>query len=496
MSSIGNFILNNIARVFVYSVLVISVLGIVNITFRMGYVMGIAVSILPMIVVIFLALIYNPFLGFTMLFVTNYYMSGLARYFANISTGIYVDVILGVIFLALVINSFFNKSSNIKFSNAFNRLTLVAFIWFLFCSAQILNPNSASILAWLQSARGIGVYFIIVVSLSAIVLRRFVDLKRILFIWALLSLTAVLKAYIQKTFGFDSAELRWLLEGGGSRTHFINTGIRYFSFYTDAANFGTGIAFAGTVFAISSYYFKKMKMKIFYLFTAAVCGYGMMISGTRGSLAVPFVALLTFVFLSKNVKAMIISVIIVATSFVILRYTDFGHWNTYMRRMRTAFDPEDASFKVRQENQQKLRTYMLTKPFGAGIGMSRKRSVNYTPDPFLSKIPTDSWYVLIWVETGIVGLILHLLILLYIIFHGAYLVLFRLKNSELKGLITALICGIAGVYVASYSIEIIGQFPTGFIFYISMTLVFISPVYDKELEEIKLQKQKTNEQIS
>lgn len=493
MSSIINFIFNNIAKILVYSFLVIAVLFIINITFRMGYIVGIAVSMLPIILIIFLTLVYSPFLGFTILFVTNYYMSGLARYFENISTGIYVDVVLGVIFSALFINSFFKKDTNIKFSNIFNRLTLVAFIWFLFCLAEILNPNSTSILAWLQSARGIGVYFLIVVSLTSVVMRNFVDLKRLLFIWALLSLTAVLKAYIQKTFGFDSAELRWLLEGGGSRTHFINTGIRYFSFYTDAANFGTGIAFAGAVFGISSFYFKQIRMKVFYLFAAAVCGYGMMISGTRGSLAVPFISLLTFVFLSKNIKAMIISVILVASSFVILRYTDFGQWNTYMRRMRTAFDPEDASFKVRKDNQQKLRTYMWTKPFGAGIGMSRKRSVNYTPDPFLSKIPTDSWYVLIWVETGIVGLILHLLILLYIIFHGAYLVLFRLKNRELKGLITALICGIAGVYVSSYSIEIIGQFPTGFILYICMTFVFLSPLYDKELEENKL---RTNGAIS
>jgi len=92
---------------------------------------------------------------------------------------------------------------------------------------------------------------------------------------------------------------------------------------------------------------------------------------------------------------------------------------------------------------------------------------------------------MIWVETGIIGLILHVFILLYIVSYGAYIIYFRLKDNELRGLVTALVCGLSGVYVASYSLEIMGQFPTGFILYISMTLIFISPKFDEEIEETK-----------
>ncbi len=493
MSSIINFIFNNINRVLLYFFIVIYVFLIVQVTLTMGYVSGLYMSLLPLAFIFILALVHSPFAAFTILFIANYYMSGLARYFSSLYTGMFIDMILGILIISLMLNIFFNRKSNIRFSDSFNGLTLVAFIWLVFCILQIANPNSTSIYAWLQSARGIGVYFFVIVTITAIIMRKFADLKRVLFIWAILSLTAVLKAYIQKTFGFDSAELRWLIEGGGSRTHFINTGIRYFSFFTDAANFGTGIAFSGVVFSITSFYVEKLRTRIFYLFTAAACAYGMMISGTRGSLAVPFVSLLFFVFLSKNAKAIIVAIVIVGTSFLLLRYTEFGNWNTYVRRMRTAFDPNDPSFKIRQENQAKLRTYMWDKPFGAGIGMSRTRSVNYTPDQYLAKIPTDSWYVLIWVETGIIGLVIHAMILLYIIFHGSYLVLFRLKDERLKGIVTALVCGIAGIYVASYSIEIIGQFPTGFILYICMAFVFLSPLYDKELEEKSLKNTIPNE---
>jgi len=495
MSSIINFIQNNVNRTIAYSILVFFVLVIIYVSVRIDYRIGILISLLPFLFLVLMAIIHYPFLGFSIIFIINYFISGFYRYVPSIPTGITMDFVTVVFFICLVMSNF-NGSTRIKFNNIYNGLTLASFIWILYCLFQLLNPAAASTIAWFQSARGMGLYFFIIVCLASITLTKYFDLKRLLFIWAILCLIAVAKAYVQKTYGFDPAELRWLYNGGGGRTHLLVTGVRYFSFFTDAANFGTGIAFSGVIFGISSFYFKKPALKVFYLLTAAACGYGMLISGTRGSLAVPFVALTVFVFLSKNVKAMILTGIMIATSFYLLKNTNFGEWNVYIRRMRTAFNTEDPSFMVRVENQRKLRTYMWDKPFGAGIGMARQRSDNYQADKFLAKIPTDSWYVLIWVETGIVGLILHVLLLLYIVVHGAYLVLFRLKNREVKGVTTAMICGISGIYVASYSIEIFGQFPTGFILYTCMTFVFLSPIYDKELEDKKLQKVKEYETIT
>jgi hypothetical protein len=155
--------------------------------------------------------------------------------------------------------------------------------------------------------------------------------------------------------------------------------------------------------------------------------------------------------------------------------------------MRSAFNSNDPSLIVRLENQQKLRTYMWDKPFGVGIGMSLARNiVDYKPDPFVSKIPSDSWYVRVWLEIGIVGLIIHIINLLFIVVYGAYLVYFKIKNTELKGLITAFVCGLSGVYVAAYSLEIIGQFPTSFIMFLCMTLIFRSKIIDNELETNEL----------
>ena len=490
-----NDIFNNLNKVIVYLFLVLWVLVIVYVTTRMGYVMGIAASLAPLMLLLFGALVQFPYWSFIFLFIANYLVMGFTRYVNVISPGIAIDVIIGLTFAVFFFNSYKNKSS-IKLSNSFNTLTLLAFVWFVYCSLQVLNPNSSSIIAWLTGVRALGVYFIIIVFFTAIVMVKFKDLKNLLFLWAILSLMAVLKAFIQKTFGFDSVELRWLFVEGGSKTHVLYYGIRYFSFFSDAGNFGSGIAFSGVVFGIISFYFKDPRLKVFYFLVALACAYGMIISGTRGSLAVPFVAFTVFVLLSKDFKKILLISIILILGFIFLNNTNYGQGNSYIRRMRSAFNPDDASLRVRVENQKILRTYLWNKPFGVGIAMSREGATTYRPDPLVSKIPSDSWYVRVWMEVGIVGLILHVLILLYIIFHGAYLVLFKLKNNLLKGIISALVCGLSGVYVSAYSLELIGQFPTSIIMFTCMAFIFLSPMYDKELKETEMKNINSYEPIS
>lgn len=63
------------------------------------------------------------------------------------------------------------------------------------------------------------------------------------------------KGYWQKNKGFDSTELAWLW-AYGARTHFIHSGIRYFSFFTDAAIFGSTMGLSCTTFFLSALYSK------------------------------------------------------------------------------------------------------------------------------------------------------------------------------------------------------------------------------------------------
>lgn len=393
-----------------------------------------------------------------------------------------MDLLFLFLILILVLQLFRNNKT-IELSDASHPLMLLSFIWLLFCIFQVLNPGSSSIFAWLVNVRGIGVYFFLVVFLVSLYLKKFKQMKQILNIWSVLALIAVFKAFLQLTLGFDSFEQIWLAEGGAN-THIIHTGIRYFSIFTDAGNFGSGIALSGVAFSILAFNTTSKNLRYYYLFVAIACFYGMIISGTRGSLIIPFSGFFLYAILSKHARTIIVVVIFVVVGFWFLNFTYIGQGNVYVRRMRSAFNPDDASLGVRIENQRILRTYMAGKPLGVGIGMKRGSAVLYTPHPVLSKIPHDSWYVLLWVELGIVGMIFYIFILLYILFYGSYLVMFKLKNKELKGYIAALICALFGVSAAAYSLEIFGQFPNSIIIYTCMTLIFLSPKYDNELEQI------------
>jgi hypothetical protein len=153
--------------------------------------------------------------------------------------------------------------------------------------------------------------------------------------------------------------------------------------------------------------------------------------------------------------------------------------------MRTAFRPtEDASYLVRLHNRQILKAYLADKPFGGGIGAAGDWGKRFSPQGFLANVATDSWYVQIWAEQGMIGLLLHLFILSYIMFKGFYYLFFVVKNPELSGIIGALLAGFAGIVGASYGNGVMGQMPTGVLTYLSWAFIFMSPQLDREYSDL------------
>lgn len=83
--------------------------------------------------------------------------------------------------------------------------------------------------------------------------------------------------------------------------------------------------------------------------------------------------------------------------------------------MRSAFNSEhDNSYNLRKENQAKLGAYLADKPFGVGIGLGGGKAAKSAPGEYATTIASDSWGVVLWVETGVVGLGLYILIFLYL----------------------------------------------------------------------------------
>ena len=150
--------------------------------------------------------------------------------------------------------------------------------------------------------------------------------------------------------------------------------------------------------------------------------------------------------------------------------------------MRSAFRPgKDASYQLRIENRAKMKELMVYKPFGYGIGLSKgERFYPKERMPY----PPDSWLVSVWVETGIVGLIIYLAIHGILFAWCAWILMFKIINRRLRGLLAAWLCTAAGFYLASYANDIM-QYPNSIPIYTAFALCFAGPYIDKRMQQNK-----------
>lgn len=130
--------------------------------------------------------------------------------------------------------------------------------------------------------------------------------------------------------------------------------------------------------------------------------------------------------------------------------------------MRTALDPNEPSLMVRIRNQEFLGYQLESKPLGAGIGSSGFWGNRFSPNTVFAQTATDSYYVRVWVETGIIGLSLHLIMLGYFLGAGGHRV-WHTIDPVLKHQRASLLCGYAGMLFASYGNGVFNQFPTALI---------------------------------
>ncbi|WP_455637573.1 O-antigen ligase family protein [Parabacteroides sp.] len=431
---------------------------------------------LPILLIVSYQILCNPLILFLIIFTINYYLMGLTRYVDLSGISFLMDILMLSTLLLIIIHSALLK--NIRWKYGINTLTIGSFIWMIYCFAEITNP-SGMLEAWILS-RGLIINGFIISLIISLLCVQYKTVKLIIFMFSIFALTAFLKAAMQKFIGFDRGEQLWL-NRGGALTHLIASGTRYFSFFTDAGNFGSNMGCAGVIFSIAACYIKPKPLKIYYGIVAIASLYAMLLSGTRGAMIVPLGGLALLIVLSKNIKIITIGSLSLLCIYVFFAFTMIGQNNAQIRRMRTAFTPtEDASFNVRKANKERLANYLKNKPFGEGIGLSgvENQKMSYR---FTTSIPHDSWYVKIWVETGIVGITLYLGFLFITIAHGAWIIMFRIKNQELKGLLSGLLCGITGMLLSAYGNAFWGQYPTNIIAFTGLALVLKGEYFDNEI---------------
>nr|WP_289395661.1 O-antigen ligase family protein [Parabacteroides goldsteinii] len=241
---------------------------------------------------------------------------------------------------------------------------------------------------------------------------------------------------------------------------------------------------ASMILGISSLFMRNKAFKIYYAIVATASLYAMMLSGTRGAIIVPLAGLALYTVISKQTRSILIGTISLTLIYIFFAFTMIGQGNATIRRMRTAFKPnEDASYIVRKENQKRLKEYLKYKPFGEGLGLSGDGLGAKVSKRFTTSIPTDSWYVKIWVETGVVGLILYMGMILITIARGTWILMFNVHDPELKGILTGWLCAIFGMFLSAYGNSFWGQFPTMVIAFMGLSFILNGKYFDKELSD-------------
>lgn len=464
-------------------ILLLLAIGLVAVILAKLEVVGIGLLLVLIFGGIYVYLLFkNPIIGFLTAIALNFILLGIARYVSGIPFGFGIDGILILTYLALFFSRF---KERIDWSPANKDITILAAIWLGYCIFQIVNPEARSIEAWI-SGRGIGFYFFLFIPLTFMLINTHKKLDLFLYVWGTFSILASIKGMIQLFIGVDATEQAWL-DAGAAETHLLFGKLRIFSFFSDAGQFGANQGFSGVV-AIIYAMTKKGLPKLFFITVGILGLYGMIISGTRGAISVPLAGFMTYFILSKNIKILSIGFTMILLLFIFFKYTTIANGNDQIRRMRGAFDPNNKSLQVRKNNQLILKGYLASRPFGGGIGHAGDKAQRFLPNAFLSHVATDSWYVLIWAELGIIGLIYHLFVLFYVISKASLKVMFKIRDPITKLKMSALISGMAGVMVASYGNAVFGGMPTALLIYASMAIMSNPETFDTPIKENSLDK--------
>jgi hypothetical protein len=451
----------------------------------MGMQASIALLVFPFLTAYIIFIFLNPVAGLYTAIGMGFFLLGIGRYVKIPQIGIAMDSMLYLTFIALFFNKFHQK---IDWSPARRDITLLAAIWLIYGLLSGLNPEIRLMPVWLASFRGVSMYMFLFVVLTLLLFTQRKHLHIFFLLWGTISLLGTLKGIMQVTVGVDPWEKAWL-DAGAHYTHLLFGKLRVFSFYSDAGQFGANQAYTGVVFTIMSMVQENKKRKYFYLVVGLLGLYGMLLSGTRGAISVPLAGFMMYFILKKNKFVMITGFVGIAIIYVFFKYTTIGQDNQQIRRMRTAFDPNDPSLQLRLSNQRKMKVYLSTRPFGGGLGHAGSKAMKYLPNTFLANTATDSWYVMIWAELGVIGLVIHLFILFYIIFKTVYLIWFRIRDPIIQNTIMALTAGLSGVMVASYGNAVLGSMPTAMVAYTSMAVMLNALSFDKQTDANQPQQQ-------
>ena len=405
--------------------------------------------------------------------------------------------------LTLIAIALVDTRKNANFERCLNLMLFAIAIWFAFCTLQLLNDTCAlgiDISSWFTSFRLMALQLVWILLVFCLYISSPKILLNYLRVWAGLSFFAAFWTWKQKNIGFTPTEFGWLYYGPGQVTHLLNGGtlIRYFSTFSDAANYGCNAAASAVTFLIIAITSKIKLEKVFFLIISICVIWGMFQSGTRTAIFCMAAGFMVYVVLSKSFRIAIPFGVFFALFMAFLVFTDIGNGNQQIRRMRSAFDKSDASSNVRDINKASIKKYLRDAPWGLGIGSTQANIPANNKYRRLSDIPPDSEYVYIWVHTGVIGISVFLACMLIMWLGACRIVMFKLKSPSLIGIGGGLCSAFIAIQLGAYANQVLYQYPNGLTFFGGLAIVYILPYIESdwiEYEKQRLAKQEEKKRL-
>ncbi len=414
---------------------------------------------------------------------------GLSRY---VDLKMPISLFVELIYLLCMVIVLSSKKSEGSTKYVTGTMLVLYAPWLFYSIIEIGNMSSeidymTILTRWFAEVRTMGFQVIYGMIICAVIFAKKEQIKTMFKIWGLCILICTAKTLMQQFIGFDNAENEFLAYA--SRTHFVNGIIRYFSLFSDASNYGCHMAAATGVFGAVTLSVTKKKEKIYFAIVTVCALYGMLASGTRTGVFVLAAAGLLYAVLSKRISALITTLVFGGTFFAILMFTNIGQGNSMVRRMRSAFNKEDASTSVREMNQLAMKRYIDELPLGLGAGIRGDDVPPSNKNHFLSVVAPDSTWVYVNIHYGHLGKYIFLFSFISMCFYAGYIVFFRIRDPELRGLLSAMVCGSSAMVLAGYANQIMLQYPNCYVYFGQLMIVYLGP----EIEKRALEAQKKKE---
>lgn len=469
---------------FLHALLVLGLIGLAFAILSGNLMLMVSIVAAPLGLLILCYGIHNPRFAYLLTILYACLFMTLGRYLYKDGLSVGVDILL-LYWTASILIHYYIYPGSINIRRAINPLTLSYMAWMLYTAIEFLNPGTRGEGLERGLRTTITSYFVLYSCVSILS-----DNQRILrqaLIWgAVLTTIAFLKLMIQRFWGFDAAEKYFLYVQGAATTHIIGYGNRYFSIFSDSANFGAFMGTMATIYSIACLGSPNRRWTILYTAVALMAITGILLSGTRSAMVIPAAGMTLYCLLCKRIQLFLTTIVMGLAVFVFFAYTDIGDDNTFIRRARTAFRPsKDASFNVRVENRKEIAAYIADHPMGAGINASIAKLWfdEATGTYNEGTLPPDSHYVNIWIQNGLIGIALYVGMHAFWILSGSYIVLFLVRNRELRQQLAGCTCAILGLFVSGYANDAIAQYPNNIITAVALAFVMNGPYIDRQLRE-------------